>query len=101
MTEVFIPFSPEMVDAVERGDKICTSRYKKYGDIGDITPIGDKRYRIIGVIQPRLQTVSDLLFGAEGFTSNTEFENFWVKLHPKRGWRPDDRVYTHFFEEVR
>jgi hypothetical protein len=27
-------------------------------------------------------------------------EGFWVKKHPRRGFREEDRVYTHFFEEV-
>lgn len=100
MTEVQIPFRPEMVAAILEGRKICTSRYTKYGDPGNIMPVPPKKFEIIGIIWPRLRNVRDYLFGAEGFTSSMEFENYWVKLHPRRGFREEDRVYTHFFEEV-
>ncbi len=100
MTEIDIPFRPEMVAQTIRGRKICTSRYKKYGDAGDILPVGGKRYEILGVIRPRLEAVQDHLFVAEGFDSTMEFEELWVEMHQKRGFRPNDRVYTHFFEEA-
>ncbi len=101
MAEIFIPFNPQMVDAIDAGNKSCTSRYSVYGQVGDIFRLRGRVYKIVAVKTPVLKFVKDNLWQQEGFASALDFENFWVKLHPKRGFRPNDRVYTHFFEEVR
>lgn len=100
MTEVEIPFSPEMRDAILQGNKKCTSRYRQYGRIGDVFTVMGYPYRITNVINPVLKFVRDNLWKEEGFSSPLAFENFWIKLHPRKRYFPDQRVYTHFFEVV-
>ncbi len=100
MAEIFIPFSPRMVDAIEEGTKSCTSRYRLYGQVGDTFRPRRKVYTITAITRPVLSYVRDSLWQQEGFASPLDFEGFWIKLHPRRGFRPNDRVYTHFFEEV-
>jgi hypothetical protein len=103
MTEIEIPFNDWSLDKLKHG-KICTSRTKRYGREGDTFKVdfGDYYtiYRITHIVRLPLWLVRDYLYKAEGATSSSDFVRVWKKIHPKRGFVPDDIVYTHFFEEV-
>lgn len=52
---------------------------------------------IIGIRQTTLREVRDNCWTGEGFGSAAEFEALWIKLHPRRGFIPHQKVWLHLF----
>jgi hypothetical protein len=100
MAEIEIPFRADMRKAIADGAKCCTSRNKRYGKIGDTFRIDGRTYRLTDVRRLSLYTVAQRCFGLEGVNSPQEFETLWADIHPRKGWDPEQLVWTHFFEEV-
>jgi hypothetical protein len=105
MVEIEIPFNEWSRDKLKYG-KICTctSRTKRYGYEGDTFRVDFGEYyaiyRLTHVVRLPLWLVRDYLYKAEGATSTSDFVRVWKEIHPKRGFEPDDIVYTHFFKVV-
>lgn len=103
MVEIEIPFNEWSRDKLKYG-KICTSRTKRYGREGDTFRVDWEDcyaiYRITHVVRLPLWLVRAYLYKDEGASSAIEFERVWEEIHPHRGFKPDDIVYTHFFEVV-
>ncbi len=101
MAEITIPFHPEMVDAIFAGKKTFTSRTKRYGDVGDTFTL--KRNGIIitcclnFILRYGLLFVATNFYEKEGFDSPEQFLEYWNKLHPRRGYAPDQQVWVHIF----
>ena len=95
--DIVIPFSPAMVEAALTGLKLCTSRNKVYGYMGDCFFIGNTRFQIIGVQKMPLYIVVNYLYIPEGFGTPEEFKETWLRLHPRKGLDPNHEVYVHFF----
>ena len=93
-----LPFRPEFEEAIRSGAKTVTSRTRRYGQINDVlhTPFGP--VWLVGLYQVRLATVRDNFWRAEGVGSAEEFVETWVRLHPRKGFDPDQRVWLHEFE---
>ena len=92
-----IPFDPSMKAAALCGKKTCTSRNEVYGNPGDTFPLDDCFFELQSVKRKSLGFVARCLYRAEGFESEEEFKNFWMKLHPKKRYDPGHTVYVHFF----
>ncbi len=101
MTEVNIPFSPDMAQASINGKKRCTSRTKAYGWKGDTFAIDGTRFVIEWVERMTLGQVAEEYYLMEGFQTPLDFRNKWNALHPRKRFVQDQEVYVHFFEEVR
>lgn len=82
------------------GNKMMTSRRKRYGNRGDVFTIDGKAFRLIDVLRMQLSFVANNLFRQEGCTSNVEFVKIWRELHPMEGWTPELFVWVHVFIRV-
>ena len=92
-----LPFRPEFEEAVRSGQKTVTSRTRRYGSVGDVldTPFG--LVRLTGLYQARLANVRDNFWRREGVASPEEFVEIWTRLHPHKGFDPDQFVWVHEF----
>lgn len=102
MSEIeHFPFDDDMALAAFNGMKFCTSRNKTYGRKGDTFYIGlggtVKWFEIIAIERLPLAYVAKCLYFVEGFKTEEEFINKWMKLHPVKGWLPSQEVYVHWF----
>ena len=79
--------------------KKATSRYKKYGEVGDKFEVDGFRYELELVIKVPLWFVIEDLYLSEGACSSKELQKVWEDIHPKRGYRPFDEVWYHHFKE--
>lgn len=105
MTDIVIPFRPDMALACIDGKKVCTSRTKRYGWPGDTFPVTDgngrsKSFVLRKIVQRELGYVARVLFIPEGVSSSLKFIELWKQLHPFKGYDPSQIVFVHFFEEV-
>lgn len=101
-----LPFAEDMAEAIVYGVdmpdgrkvfKRWTARYKPKGRPGDIFDVRFQCFKIVRVFRARLGEVADN-YELEGFRSREEFIERWNKIHPERGFRPDDMVWVHEFE---
>jgi len=99
MSEVKIPFSPEMKKAALEGMKIATTRGERKGFRGDTFRLDGVKFRILDVHLIHLENVKNLLYTIEGFTSPREFEDTWRKLHGGQ-FSTDKVYYIHFFTRI-
>ena len=97
--KIEIPFNGWSQEKLLQGVKSATSRYRKYGDIGDTFIQSGKCYYINLVVKLPLWFIRNYLYETEGCKTPEEFENIWIKIHPKRGFRLDDMVWYHHFTE--
>ena len=95
-----IPFLPEFREAVRSGLKTMTTRTKPYGKAGDLLQGPDCRLLLIAVDETRLALVANFCFSQEGFDSTEDFETAWAKIHPRRGYQPNQEVWLHRFQVV-
>lgn len=100
MKYVKIPFNDWSLDKLRKGKKTCTSRYKKYGQIGDRFIAVDSIYELIGIYKLQLNYIIETFYKEEGADSPNELLQIWIDIHPKRGYRPNDFVYLHLFKKV-
>lgn len=100
MTKFEIPFSGEMADAVDEGRKLCTSRNKQYGKIGDYFILRDYAYKLVDVQYRTLAFVATNFYRLEGFEDPEGFIDIWERLHPGKGFISEQKVYVHFFARV-
>ena len=99
MSEVLIPFMPEWKEKMLNGIKTCTSRTKKYGSIGDYFKQFGAIFEITNIIKLPLSYIADILYIKEGCDSPEEFKKIWIKLHPRKGWVPNQEVFAHLFRK--
>lgn len=108
MSQIDIPFSPEMAIAAIGGRKVATTRSERKGEIGDVFSITNPQipnnpmaghFRLIEVMATDLETVANLYFRLEGFDSPEAFRATWRALH--RGHYATDKLYyIHFFGRI-
>ena len=100
-----IPFEEDMAKAIKAGRKTCTTRTKRYGNVGDIFRVENGTYGrfevliITDVKHITLHQVATYYYKAEGFDTPEGFINKWRQLHPRAGWLPNQRVWTYFFKK--
>jgi len=98
---IIIPFSSCFQSAMLDGRKTLTTRYRPYGQVADCFTVFGATFVLESISSAYLHRVVKLAYDKEGFISPDEFINFWISLHPQRGYRPNDRVYVHrFFREI-
>lgn len=94
---VNIPFLPEWKDKMLSGQKTCTSRNKKYGQIGDTFNIYGATFELTNINSEYLFYVATSLFKEEGCTTPNEFIEVWERIHPKKGFVRQQSVWVHHF----
>ena len=93
-----LPFRPEIEEPIRSGQKTMTTRTRRYGRLGDTldTPFGP--VRLTGLLYRPLANVRDNFWRAEGVGSAEEFVETWVRLHPRKGFVPEQLVWLHEFK---
>ncbi len=99
LNQVIIPFQPHWREKMLKGIKTCTSRPLKYGDTGNWFSQFGATFKILSVNKYALHHIADNLYKEEGCDSPEEFKRIWIKLHPRKGWVPNQEVFTHFFRK--
>lgn len=92
-----LPFRDDMAALIREGRKTATTRTKKYGEVGDVLATKAGPVRLTRVIGIQLREVARHFYLEEGFDSPSGFRAAWTEIHPRAGFRPEDRVYVHFF----
>ena len=90
-----LPFDARWREAMMWGRKTCTSRRKRYK--GSAFDAFGLQFVIVSVELLPLSIVAEHLWAKEGCDSPEDFRAVWVKLHPRKGWQPDQEVFVHHF----
>jgi hypothetical protein len=99
--EVKMPFLPEFEQVMDSGQKTMTSRTKWFGREGDYFKAFGHIFIITNLVTRTLGTVRNFYYQQEGCNSPEEFEAVWRKIHPRSGFRPEQRVKCHEFKNQR
>lgn len=91
------PFQPEWQSRMESGQKTCTSRPRTFGRAGLCFVKWGKVYIIVRIEGRRLDDIAANLYKEEGCANPGEFIAWWERLHPKKGWCPNEVVVVHHF----
>ena len=97
---VKIPFKDRFDEKLLNGKKSTTARTKRYGGEGDEFERAGGRFKLMSVTSMKLIDVASCFWDVEGFDSMEEFIEFWKKIHPGKGYVPEQRVFLHVFERV-
>ena len=100
MVEIKIPFNDWSEKRIDNNTKNATSRYKKYGELGDKFVYNGYWYELELVIKVPLWFVSEDLYRSEGAKSSDEFIRIWKDIHYRKGFRPFDMVWYHHFKQI-
>jgi len=96
-----LPFLPEFEEVMISGGKTLTSRTRWFGWKGDYFEAFGHIFIITGLFTKTLGEVRDIYFRQEGCKSPEEFEAIWCRIHPRAGFRPEQRVKCHEFKSQR
>lgn len=99
-TLINIPFMSEWETKMLSGEKVCTSRTKKYGEIGKRFNQFGATFEIMEVRRLPLEDIAKYYYKEEGCESSEEFIKIWLRLHTRTTWTPGRKVFTHFFRRV-
>ncbi|MCK5605871.1 hypothetical protein KAR91_28500 [Candidatus Pacearchaeota archaeon] len=95
------PFADDFEEAMLSGRKWRTSRNKKYGEPGDTFDAFGKTFVLTEVRRHILAYVKMAYWQSEGCSSPQEFVDIWKKIHPRKGFVPDQSVWVHTWNEVK
>lgn len=98
MKEIQIPFNKWSAERLSSGQKVCTSRTKKYGEPMDFFVVDGKRYVLMRILELPLWFIVRYLWHQEGASSPEEFVKVWKSIHPRAKIRTDILFYVHFFD---
>lgn len=96
--QIRVPFKPVMVSAILEGRKSCTSRTYQLGEVDDYFYIRGKCYVFTSVVKMLLKDVATKYYKQEGVNSPEDFISLWNRIHPMKGYNPEQMVFTHFFK---
>ena len=97
---ITIPFMAEFEERMLAGVKTATTRNKKYGNGGDLFCAFGRSFQLTKVIKAYLSGIVYSSYKEEGFKSQLEFIECWKKLHPRKGYVPEQEVWYHEFKRV-
>jgi len=100
MTIIDVPFLQAFKRPMLDGRKTCTTRSKKYGEVGDIFGAWGLDFVLTEVARIPLHAVRDHHWEAEGVNSPTAFVKVWENIHPKKGFEPNAKKWLHRFVRV-
>ena len=97
--KVKIPFKARFKEPMLKDVKTLTSRTKRYGTYGDTFEAFGHKFEITDVLEATLDTVS-AFWDREGCSSKEDFIEVWIKIHPRKGFVLDQRVFVHVFRRI-
>ncbi len=74
---------PHHVEQILKGGKHMSRRFRKWGDPGDVFHVKGKAFRFTRVERMKVSDITDDDIRKEGYQTREEFEQMWVKSHPK------------------
>ena len=88
-----------MLNHTRNKNKIHTLRTKRYGNNGDILKIhGTEEYiKFVSVQRIPIDIVADYLYKCEGCSSKDHFIATWERIHPEKGYCPQEKYWGHFY----
>lgn len=103
-----LSFLPEFVAPILQGEKEQTARPNKYGiekgdDVLAVSKSEHKPFaklRIVDVQRRTLGSFDEEDAHREGLPSLDEFIRVWNKIHPWKGFDPDQKVYVFRWDAV-
>jgi hypothetical protein len=99
MNRIEIPFKSRFKNVMLNETKIMTSRNRRYGEPGDEFDAFGATFKMKDIKQEKLEKVALYFFFEEGCESPADFIDIWKKLHPKKGWDPEQLVWVHEFKK--
>jgi len=97
MVKIKLPFQNHFERQMLDGIKTCTSRPKRYGEIGDTFEAFGATFEITKQERWMLEDVACGLYLEEGCDAPARFIVVWKSIHRKAGWRPEQIVWVHWF----
>ena len=97
---ITIPFLPEFEERILSGQKIATTRTKKYGNAGDLFAAFGHSFQLTKVNRIYLGVVRSEFYKQEGFVNQSEFVECWNQLHPRKKYHSSNIVWLHQFKRV-
>ena len=97
---ITIPFLGYWKEKMLSGKKTCTSRTKKYGNVGDKFKVFNTEFELTDVKQVTLKEVGDKYYKQEGCDSLAQFVKIWSSIHYNRGFVLEQVVWLHTFKIV-
>jgi N4-acetylcytidine amidohydrolase len=96
---------PEHIVQILKGGKHMSRRFRKWGDEGDVFHVRGKAFRFFRVARMRVGDITDDDIRKEGYATREEFEQMWVKAHPKavaagKTLQADELCWSHEYEPV-
>jgi len=95
-----IPFMTEFEERMLSGQKIATTRTKKYGNGGDLFFAFGHSFQLRKVDKVYLGDVCSVFYRQEGFNNQSEFIECWNKLHPRKKYHFSTIVWLHQFKRL-
>jgi hypothetical protein len=87
-------------DRMISGQKVATTRTRKHGNPGDLFPVFGHSFQLTKVDKVYLQDVASTFYRQEGFNSQQEFCLVWKRLHTRKGYQLDQKVWLHQFKKA-
>lgn len=95
-----VSFPAALREAILDGTKLVSSRPLPFGEVGDHFTVFGHEFVLLEVKELSLSLVAAYLYRVEGYTSELEFVESWLRLYPEIGYHPDQTVYVHMFAKV-
>lgn len=98
--KIEIPFLESFKEDMLTDNKTATTRNKKYGKKGDRFKAFNDMFELTHIVEVPLVFVSGFFYKEEGFKNSAEFIDCWRKIHPRKGYVPDQIAWLHLFMRV-
>lgn len=98
---VTIPFKAYWKGKLLSCMKTCTTRVSRYGNVGDTFNIFGGTFEITDVVRTKLNTVKNDFYSEEDCATPEVFESAWCSVHPVARFKPELKVYLHFFKRIK
>ncbi|MEI6232991.1 MAG: hypothetical protein WCT04_08060 [Planctomycetota bacterium] len=96
---------PHHVDQILKGGKHMSRRFRRWGDPGDVFRVKGKAFRFARIERMKVSDITDDDIRKEGYQTREEFDQMWVKSHPKtvaagKTLDQDGLCWSHQYEPV-
>ena len=82
------------------GQKTMTSRTRRYGNVGDTFEVFGATFHLTKIGRMTLKLIASKYYSEEGCQLPAEFIHIWKQIHPRKGFVPNQVVYTHVFKRI-
>jgi len=100
VTMVRLPFRSRFREPMRCNVKLMTCRTEKMASPGDRFEAFGAVFEVTHVMRMRLGYVASDCFLQEGCVSYQDFLDLWGRIHPTKGFDPEQIVWAHCFKQV-